>query len=218
MGKCITELKVQQKNKNRIAVFIDGEFVFGIAAILATHLHVGQEITEDQISTLVQQDELETAYLRADHFIAFRPRTRLEVTRKLQTLGYSNGIIENTLARLEESGLVNDKQFTSLWVDARTASKPRGRRLLDIELRQKGIDPETIQEALQVVDEKNLVLIAGSEYTRRLHGCDERKFKQRLSQFLLRRGFAYANIPPVVNKLWVDLDKKIILNEEKPYG
>lgn len=208
MGKIITALKIQQKNKNRIAVFLDGEFGFGLSVLVASPLHIDQELSDEQISNLQKQDELEVAYLRADHFIAYRARTQLEVSRKLQQLGYSEGIIRHTLDRLNMNGLLDDRQFAVQWVDSRSASKPRGRRLLELELRQKGVDSETIENTLLPVKEDELSLSAGKAYASRLQGLDWIEFRRKLSQYLLRRGFDYSTILPVVSSIWADLDTK----------
>ena len=208
MGKIITALKIQQKNKNRIAVFLDGEFGFGLSVLVASPLHIDQELSDEQISNLQKQDELEVAYLRADHFIAYRARTQLEVSRKLQQLGYSEGIIRHTLDRLNMNGLLDDRQFAVQWVDSRSASKPRGRRLLELELHQKGVDSETIENTLLPVKEDELSLSAGKAYASRLQGLDWIEFRRKLSQYLLRRGFDYSTILPVVSSIWADLDTK----------
>ncbi len=40
----ITSLKVQKKNPNRVSIYLDEEFAFGVSRIVAAWLHVGQDI------------------------------------------------------------------------------------------------------------------------------------------------------------------------------
>ena len=88
MGK-ITALKVQKRNPNRVNVYLDDEFAFGLARIVAAWLHIGQELSVDKIALLQAQDAGEVAYLQALHFISFRPRSEVEVHRKLAEKGAS---------------------------------------------------------------------------------------------------------------------------------
>ncbi len=62
MDQEITALKAQKKNPNRISVYLDGEYAFGLARIVAAWLRIGQLLSEEDIDRLKQQDTLEVAY------------------------------------------------------------------------------------------------------------------------------------------------------------
>ena len=62
MDQEITALKAQKKNPNRISVFLDGEYAFGLARIVAAWLKIGQVLSEEDIDRLKQQDTMEVAY------------------------------------------------------------------------------------------------------------------------------------------------------------
>jgi len=59
----ITAIEPQQKNSQRVNVYLDGEFAFGLASILAAWLKVGQELSEEKIASLKTDDESEITYL-----------------------------------------------------------------------------------------------------------------------------------------------------------
>ena len=61
MTKKVTALKLQKRNKNRVNVYLDGEFAFGLARIVAAWLSTGQELTEEKIAELQAQDNVEVA-------------------------------------------------------------------------------------------------------------------------------------------------------------
>ena len=49
MTRKITALKVQKRNKNRVNVYLDNEFAFGLSRIVAGWLKTGQELSEEKI-------------------------------------------------------------------------------------------------------------------------------------------------------------------------
>jgi regulatory protein len=203
MKQRITAIEPQQKNSQRVNIYLDGEFAFGLAAIVATWLEVGQELDEERIASLKADDELEVAYQKALHFLSYRPRSSAEVRRNLSKRGLSEALIDETINRLTSTGLVNDKAFARAWVENRNTFRPRGKSALQVELRRKGLDDEIVQSVLETsVDEEALALEAARHYTRRLAGLERLEFRQKLAGFLARRGFSYSTIAPIVSEIW----------------
>lgn len=202
MGK-ITALKVQKRNSNRVNVYLDNEFAFGLARIIAAWLHLGQELSSDKIASLQSQDAGEVAYQKALHFISYRPRSEVEVRNKLAENGAEPQIIETVMARLQTAQLVGDEEFARTWIDNRSTFRPRSHRMLRYELHQKGVGEVFIQQALaEAENEPDLAYQAGSQYARRLAELDWELFRKRLSGYLGRRGFSYGTIAPVVRQIW----------------
>ena len=52
MAQRITAIEPQQKNPQRVNIYLDGEFAFGLAAVVAAWLRVGQELGEEKIASL----------------------------------------------------------------------------------------------------------------------------------------------------------------------
>ncbi len=204
MDRVVTELKIQNKNKNRTNVYLDGEFGFGIDNTLALTLHVGQELSEKQIADMLKRDEFDGAFHRANHFLGYKPRTSGEVTRKLLMLKYNDETAHEVIEKLTEQNLLDDKRFATQWVEERSSFKPKGKKVLAMELKRKNVDPEIIQQALVNLDSEGLALKAAHEYAQKLSEADRVKFKQRISGFLIRRGFEYSDIAPVVAKVWAE--------------
>jgi regulatory protein len=203
MARKITALKAQKRDPNRINVYLEGEFAFGIARIIAAWLHVGQELDEAKIEEMMRQDQHEKAYTTALHLLSYRPRSEYEIQVKLSQKGYSNDEIEQVIARLRTAGLVSDGNFGRAWVENRSAFRPRSQRLLAMEMRRKGLSDEVIQEAL-VESEPDEVLAyqAAVRQARKLAGLDWQAFRERLSSYLLRRGFQYETVRTAVQQVW----------------
>lgn len=203
--RTITALKVQKRNPNRVNIYLDGEYVLGVTRIVAAWLRVGQTLDETQIESLRSQDGREVAYERALNYLSYRPHSTMEIQMKLRRKDFTDDEIKDVIERLRRNGLVEDEQFARTWVENRSEFRPRGRRLLALELRQKGVAPDAIQTALSLTDDDDLAYRAGCKYAKRLADLDWEKFKERLSAFLLRRGFSYETLKPVVKKIWDEI-------------
>ncbi len=202
----ITAIEPQQKNPQRVNVYLDGEFAFGLSGLVAAWLKVGQELDEDRIAGLKAADEREITYQKALHFLSYRPRSVEEVRRNLAKRGISGPLIDETVSRLQEAGLVNDEAFARAWVENRNTFRPRGKPVLRMELRRKGLSDEVIQSVLDTeVPEESLAFEVARKYAARLAGLEWAQFRQKLGGFLTRRGFSYMTIAPVVSEVWKEI-------------
>jgi len=198
----ITAIEVQKKTHNRVNIHLDGEFAFGLARIVAAWLKVGQELSEEKIEQLLTADARERAYQQAMLFLSYRARSESEIRRNLRKHEIPEAVIEETLARLRQDGLANDKEFASAWVENRNTFRPRSRRMMTLELRQKGLDEEAIHSAMENVDDEASAYEAAQKRAVRFKGMEWNDFRKKLSEFLARRGFSYSVIAPVVTRIW----------------
>ena len=208
MENKITALKVQKRNSNRVNVFLDGEFAFGLARIVVAWLSIGQVLTPEKIKDLKTQDAKEVAYQRALKFISYRPRSRKEIVDNLKKHDVPEISIEEVVARLVEIKLVDDVRFAEMWVDNRSDLRPRGRYALRSELRQKGLDDETIEAAIADFDEETLAYNAAERKAARFANLEEQAFRKKLYGFLSRRGFSFDVIKPIVQELWDEVQEE----------
>ena len=203
MGRIITALSVQRRNPNRVNVFLDGEFAFGLTRIVAAWLKVGQELSQDKIESLLNQESHEVVFQNAMHYLSYRPRTEKEIRQHLLTRGYEEPIVEGVVEQMKEKGLINDLQFAQAWIENRSVYRPRGHKALAVELQQKGVERGAIEEVLEVLgDEKKLALTAARKYVHHLDVEDWTTFRAKLGAFLGRRGFAYETISETVHQVW----------------
>jgi regulatory protein len=221
--KKITAIQVQRNNPNRVNVYLDGEFAFGLARIVAAWLQVGQMLDEGKIAGLQAEDSRERAMQQALLFLSYRARSENEIRKNLSKHEIPDGVIEETIERLRREGFADDKKFASAWVENRSTFRPRGRRALALELRQKGIDDHTIESALEGIDDEALAYEAGQKKARKLalslsKGQEWTEFRKKMSEFLARRGFSYSVIAPIVKRLWNEAhaegEEQIIDDEE----
>ncbi len=205
MTATITALRLQQRNRERVNVYLDGVFAFGLPAVIAASLRVGQSLGEDEIASLQGQDEVQRAYDHALRFLASRPRSTGEVRRNLERQALTDATVNAVIQRLQAAGYLDDEAFARFWVSNREQFRPRAPLALRQELRQKGIADSIINQALHEVDSEDSAYRAGLAQARRYETLDQRTFRQKLGGYLLRRGFAHSEVWPVVDRIWSEL-------------
>jgi regulatory protein len=212
MAGRITAIRVQKRNPNRVSVFIDEEFAFGLDLVKAAKLSRGQYLGDSEIAALEAGDEGGRAYESALHFLSYRPRSRSEIVRRLRKHNFSEPAIEAALDRLIRSGLLDDKAFAEYWIENRQRFKPRGRYALRHELRQKGVPSEIIDDLLQEVDESDGAYRAAQKRLDRWKELDDDALYRKMSGYLQRRGFGYA----VVQEVWERILAERVADESYP--
>ncbi|HEY9152276.1 MAG TPA: RecX family transcriptional regulator [Anaerolineales bacterium] len=210
----ITAIEPQKRDPNRVNIHLDGNYAFGLTRITAAWLKVGQELSEDKIASLQAEDDRERAYQQAMLFLSYRARSVSEIRQNLSKHDFPQNVIEQTLERLRESQLADDKQFARAWVENRNTFRPRSRRALQMELRQKGLSDEAAQSALEGLDEEALAYEAGLKRARRLQSEEWSEFRKKLSEHLARRGFPYSVTASVVSRIWREAHTEKLENEE----
>ncbi len=198
----ITAIETQKKRSNRVNIHLDGEFAFGLERITAAWLRVGQELDEKKIEQLQAEDARERALQQALLFLSYRARSETEIRRNLKKHEIPEDVVEETIQRLRRDGLANDGKFARAWVENRSTFRPRSRRMMELELRQKGLDDEAMKPALDDVDDEALAYEAAQIRATRFKGMEWSEFRIKLSGFLARRGFSYSVITPVVTRIW----------------
>ncbi len=138
-------------------------------------------------------------------FLSYRPRTVREIELRLEK-DFSHTLVEQTVDYLTELRYLDDASFCGQWVDSRERSRPRGIRLLKLELSRLGVEPSVIEAALQGTDERGNSLNAGRRYASRLYGkgSDFQEFRTKLGAYLQRRGFGYGTVAETVRELWAE--------------
>jgi len=214
MAHTITALNAQKRNPQRINIYLDGEFAFGLTRIVAAWLEVGQVLSDEKIAQLQAEDAQEVAYQRALNLLSYRPRSTAEIRQNLSRHGVDEKCMDQVLGRLERSGLVNDAQFARLWVENRSEFRPRSQRALSYELRQRGVAAQDIEDALQSLDNQGLACQAALKHARRLKDLEWQDFRKKMYAFLARRGFNYQDSNVAVRRAWREYHE----NEIDTYG
>lgn len=134
------------------------------------------------------------------------PRSRAQLEAKLAARGCAPDVAEAVLSRMAEVGLVDDEAFAAMVVTSKQASRGLAKRGLARELRDKGLDDETVAQALSGIGREAEVDLARRLVAKRmasLHGLAPDVQVRRLAAMLARKGYppsvVYAVVRDVVN-------------------
>ncbi|MFZ4813188.1 MAG: RecX family transcriptional regulator [Phototrophicaceae bacterium] len=202
----ITSLEIQVNNKERVNVYLDGEYGFSLALMAAATLRKGQVLTEAEVARLGEADHVSKATDAALRFLGVRPRSRHEVNQRLTLKGYDPAKIEAALNQLEQMGYLNDADFARYWVENRDTFKPRSPSQLRMELRQKGVADAIINDVLAPLDATDAAYRAALAKLTRYKGLPYSEWRQRLGAFLMRRGFGYSTVAEVLAQIKDELE------------
>lgn len=191
----VAQERVKKHLGARANVFIEGKFSFALSLdVVYKHgLKPGIVLDTVTLGDLLREDGEMKALTTAANFIGYRPRSKDEIRKRLERDEWSEEVIARVLERLENAKMLDDAQFAADWVGARERSKPRGARLLQQELRQKGVSKEEIEAVLPDADaEIENALAALRKVERKIEKYEGREQMQKAIESLARRGFGYG--------------------------
>lgn len=204
----ITALKQQKRHADRVNVYLDGAFAFGLNQLDAAPLRQGQHLSEADIAALKDQDAVARAVDHIARFLSYRPRSIDEVRRNLLQKDLSPAVVEAAIERMTHLGYLDDVAFARFWVENRNAFKPLSERALRYELRRKGVSSAIIDTVLaESSDESEAAYQAATTRLRRLRGSTPEHFTHQLGQFLQRRGFSYETCRQIIDQLQEDIHR-----------
>lgn len=144
-------------------------------------------------------------------FVSFRPRSEKEFrTFLIQKLKKSNTyaapLVERVIARMRELGYVDDMKFALWWIQQRQSFKPKGKRLVILELGAKGVPPSVTEAAFSSLNDTltDPIEAAKAVLEKKLHlweFLEVQARKKKSYDFLYRRGYDAETIGRVVDDL-----------------
>ncbi len=135
-------------------------------------------------------------------FLSYRPRSEVEIRQWLRRRDFANAVAEEAIARLKEQNLCDDFVFAQFWKDNRLSFKPKSKKLIEKELRDKKVAAEIIKQVTEYIDDEEIAYKLGSSRMSSLAHLDYPDFLHRLSNFLGYRGFSYHVIRDTAARLW----------------
>ena len=194
----ITGIRAQIKDKERVAVYIDGRYSFSLSQdqLLRERLAAGQEIDEDRLNELKEKSQFGKLLAHVLRFVLMRPHSVREIEQYLVRKDADAKVTQALMDYLSERGYLDDQKFAQSWVASRMRTKAVSRRRLVAELRKKGVDEVAIEMALteEGFDEMDALktIVAKKRHLSRYQ--DDKKFLT----YLLRQGFSYDQVNSVL--------------------
>ncbi len=192
--------------KRRYDVRIDGVRVVPLSreVLAAAGLRVGEDVDESRLAELEAAEARHIAMTSALRLLSYRPRSEREMRDAMRNRHIPETIADETLVRLRELRLLDDRAFAEAWTESRQRNSPRGRRMLLAELAQKGVERDVARQSVAAIDEEEAAVRAGRKRSRTLRDLKFGDFRRRLSDFLARRGFGYDVCETAIRQLWAE--------------
>lgn len=203
----ITAIK-EQKRKNRVNIYLDGKFAFGLSkeSLVDFRLFEGQELTQSEVDKILEEDQKVKALQKCFYWLGIRARSEKELEDKLREKGFAPKIVKQTIARLKELGYINDEEFTRLFIETRKIGRPKGRFVIQRDLKQKGISEDIIKKSLEKFysekEEFEAALGLAKKKFQTYGRIPREKRYQKLANFLANRGFGWSIIKGVLAEIF----------------
>lgn len=200
----ITSVEKRNKNKDKIAVYIDYSYSFTISEedYISLHLYEESDLNDEQINDIKSNVNYRAAKSEAVKFVSYKFRSKKEVLDKLIEEGYEELVVENVIEELASMGYINDKIYAQKYIFDRSKLKPKSCKLLKLELGLKGINSDIADEILTDYEVDDSLVAEG--LARKKFGkydVTDEKVKRKIQSFLQHRGFDYEIINKTLKEL-----------------
>ena len=200
--KKITKIEYQKNNKNRVNIYLDDSFAFGIDIniMVKYSLSKNMELKEDFIEEILMAEEEINVYNYALSVLSRTFKSEKQLRDKLNEKGYDGQFVDNTIIKLKEKKYLDDERYSEILINNKINISKYGKRRVREALYHKGINREIIDEKLSCIsedDELERALSLGSKKLRTIKKDDERR-SVKLSNYLVNKGFEFSTVKKAV--------------------
>ena len=137
-------------------------------------------------------------------YLSIRNRSETEIREYLGKKNAAQEIIDKIVTRLKEKKFLNDEEFARSFVLNRARLKPKGKKLLTLELRQKGIAEDLIKKVLdevrgEIPDELSQAKSLIVKKMQKMVGMPKQEIYQKVGGFLARRGYSWDVVKKAID-------------------
>ncbi|AIQ75010.1 RecX family transcriptional regulator [Paenibacillus odorifer] len=200
----ITKVERQKKSDHRYIIHF-GAYNMTVHedVMIKYRMITGNSFMKADLEEIVVADERQRAYVEGLRYLERKPRTAMEMTRRLRQKEIGETIIAEVVQRLQQERFLDDPLYAKQWAEQRIANQRKGKMWIRQELREKGIDKTLISEALEnITPEQELesALETGRKKWNLIRG-DASDKRRKTGAFLMRRGFSGDMVRQVINTL-----------------
>lgn len=202
----ITKIEIQKRNKERVNLFLDGEYAFSLSLELMYKegLKVNQEVNINILKALAKKESYIRCKESALRIIERNYKTEKEVRDKLKLKGYEDDDIDSSIEFLKNYNFLNDYNYTKAFIKDKI--NIQGSQKIKYNLIKKGISKEIVQEQLSSINKDDEKITALNLAKKKLNIInksenDEYKISGKLYRFLISKGYGYDIVKEVVKEV-----------------
>lgn len=191
-------VKNLKKNKNKYVVTIDNtDYTFSENIIVKYRLVKGKEIDNQTLKSAISENDYDSLYLKAERYAINYRKSEKEIVRYLKNKECDNQTIQKIVSKLRSLKLIDD---SSLVIDLANSlvKKYNGKKMIEAKLKEKGINDELIDMALDNIDYDLYI-----NYLEKLYLKVKDKYNKfdddyirinKIKAYLISRGYSYNDI------------------------
>ncbi len=197
-----TIVNIRLKNENYAIIDFEVGPSLTVPKMLVYELGLrkGDELSEESISSLQKENELHSCENKALDYLSRRLHSAMELRRKLMQKGFPKETIEEIINKMRSLKYLDDRKYAELMVNESINLRHEGTQKIRARLMEKGISKEIIQEVLFIgevasFEDENIKLIADKKlFSLKKRFTDKKAVTQKLTAYLLSKGFSYQTI------------------------
>lgn len=206
--KKINKYEIILDNSNKIELYDD--------TILKFNLLGNHEIDDKELENITIYNNSLEAYYKALRFLNSKLRTKVEIEKKLKTLGFSKNIVNDTITRLGKEGYINKELYIKSYVSDQISLTLNGPKKITRDLLKLGFDELEITDYLNSIDNETWLerikkIISKKEKSN--HNLSSKMLNQKIKKDLINMGYHNEQIQIVLNDN-LNVDEENIINHE----
>jgi regulatory protein len=192
-----------QKKKDRVNVYLDGKFGFGIdyENYVLLKLKVEQELTVQEVEKIKNKADYQKNLGKIINFATRRPRSEQEFKDWLYRKKVPKSQHKKLFIILKKYDYLDDLEFAKWWISERITFSPRGKRALVAELRAKRISSDIIDTVIgdMAIDEFKSAKELVEKNSYKWKGYKGEAKKKKIFEFLARKGYSWEDIKKAID-------------------
>jgi regulatory protein len=165
--------------------------------VLKHGLKADMQIEEERLAQIQEENEFSTAFELALNYVAKYKKTKKQLIDYLIKKGYLYPVAIKVVKKLEGYGFVDDNDFAKSY--AQQGAKNKGKMLIKMQLRAKGVDKSIAENAVEEMDEQPAANQLAVKYMRSKELTKENLAK--CYSYLLSKGFSFESAQTAIKAI-----------------
>ena len=198
--KVITDIKPQVKTPTRCSIYLDNVFYCGLEleTVMRHRLKIGDQIEPEELDEIQFDSERVRALEKALSFVTKSKKTQKQVKEHLYSKGYTEQTVESVIEKMKDYRFLDDGDYAETY--ARSYSKTKGKKLIEIELKKKGVSEEDMSEAIENIgDQTESAVNIAEKYLK--NKIKDKQNMLKCYKYLLSKGFEYDVAKSAIERL-----------------
>ena len=199
-------------------VEIDGERKLYLHADMIADYNVreGLELDRTELRKIIYASNFRRAYQYALYRLDYRDYSFSEMYSKLLDTYKSEALCTAVMKKLVQAGAIDDERYAERLARKLVVSKMYGRRRVLREMKEKGIEGFTAEDALEQYEYtffENLMTLLETKHARYLTDSSDRRSVEKVKAALARYGYDFSEINRAVREYFENHEEQLEDNE-----